>query len=332
MNLPSPRKFSRREFVRSSAGTLACLGTLLESPSLFAQASGERPARAAGVTVLNPRDRVPVGLIIDDSTCLVNLNRFAMPQFDATFAGANPSYHQGWRDWPVEIPDSFVRRFGEWSREHGVKGKYSIVPFPACVGRVDRLLPGWTRRELEESLELVRTLMLPNWDIHPEMVTHTRVIDTKTGHPYPDHSPKFMENWDWTTGRSADEIADYLAYALRILKNVGLPCEGITTPGGFGNKALPQLAQAALQSVREVFSAQVPHYFRHLDDRGEKSVAPRVELAGGLDSNRPALRGQHYRLHGRLDRRLELLATGRRGHVHHGRWATWTHGGGDRAR
>jgi hypothetical protein len=129
--------------------------------------------------------------------------------------------------------------------------------------------------------------MTPNWDIHPEMVTHTRVIDTKTGHPYTDHSLKFMENWEWTTGRSADELADYLAYALRILKNVGLSCEGITTPGGFGNKALPQLAQATLQSVRDVFGAEIPHYFRHLYDKGEASVAPRVEYASGLDSDDP---------------------------------------------
>jgi hypothetical protein len=129
--------------------------------------------------------------------------------------------------------------------------------------------------------------MVPNWDIHPEMVTHTHVIDTKTGHPYPDRSLKFMENWDWTTGRSAGEIADYMAYALRILKNVGLPCEGITTPGGFGNRVLPELAEATLQSVRDVFGAEIPHYFRHLYDKGEESVAPRVEYASGLDSDDP---------------------------------------------
>ncbi|MEX2015027.1 MAG: hypothetical protein WD873_00225, partial [Candidatus Hydrogenedentales bacterium] len=254
----------------------------METPSLLAQTAGERPKRAEGITVLNPRNRVPVGLIIDDSTCLVNLNRFAMPQFDAAFGGANQTYQRNWREWPVEIPDAFVRKFGEWCAEHGVKGKYSIVPYPGCVGRLDRGLPGWTQHELRESIELVRSVMLPNWDIHPEMVTHTRVIDTKTGHPYPDHSLKFMENWEWTTGRSADEIAGYLAYALQILKNIGLPCEGVTTPGGFGNRALPQLAQAALQSVRDVFGAEIPHYFRHLYDRGEQSVAPRVEYASGL--------------------------------------------------
>jgi hypothetical protein len=119
------------------------------------------------------------------------------------------------------------------------------------------------------------------------MCTHTRVIDTQTGHPYPELSLKYMENWDWTTGRSADEIATYMAYALRILKNTGLPCEGITTPGGFGNRALPELAQATLQSVRDVFGAEIPHYFRHLYDEGVESVAPRVEYGSGLDGPDP---------------------------------------------
>ena len=274
---------SRRRFLRD-AGLGAALAW---SSRVGAQVAGDRPAPAHGVTVLNPRTRVPVALIIDDSTCLVNLNRFAMPQFNTAFGGTNKAYLRNWRDWPVEIPDAFVRRFGEWCAEHGVKGKYSIVPYPACVGRLDRELPGWTRRELEDSIALVRTLLLPHWDIHPEMVTHTRVIDIRTGHPYPDHSLQFMENWEWTTGRSVDEIASYMRYALEILKNIGLPCDGITTPGGFGNRALPELAQATAESVRDVFRAEIPHYFRHVFDRGETSVAPRVEYAADLDSADP---------------------------------------------
>lgn len=278
---------NRRHFLHRTALGVAGAALASSIPSLRAQVAGDRPPRADGITVLNPGTRVPVGLTIDDSTCLVNLNRFAIPQFDVAFAGANKSFQRNWREWPSEIPDAFVRKFGEWCAARGVKGKYSIVPYPACVGRLDCMLPGWTQRELNDSLELVRTLMAPNWDIHPEMCTHTRVIDTKTGHPYPDHSLKFMENWDWTTGRSVDEIAEYMAYALRILKNVGLPCEGITTPGGFGNRVLPQLAQATLQSVRDVFGAEIPHYFRHLYDQGDASVAPRVEYAGGLDGADP---------------------------------------------
>ncbi len=271
--------FSRRSFLQSVAGAGLA--------SALAQSPGERPRRTGALTVLNPRQRVPLSYIIDDSTCLVNLNRFAMPQFDAAFQGSNKTYHRDWRDWPVEIPDRFVRRFGEWCADQGVRGKYSIVPYPACVGRLDRELPGWTPREVQDSLKVVREVMLPNWDIHPEMITHTRVIDLKTGHPVAERSLKFMENWDWTTGRSADEIAAYMAYALRILREVGLPVTGITTPGGFGNRALPQLAEATFQSLRDVFQAEIPHYFRHAFDRGAESVAPRVENVSGLDGPDP---------------------------------------------
>jgi hypothetical protein len=275
----------RREFLKKN--TLA--GATLVSTTLAAlsQSAGERPTGIADVHVLNPRARVPVSFIIDDSTCLVNLNKFAIPQFAAAWGEDSAYQKYDWRAWPDEIPDDFVRTFGDWCGENGVKGKYSIVPYPACVGRLDRELPGWSAKELAASLDLVRTRLLSNWDIHPEMVTHTRIIDITTGHPFPERNLKFMENWEWTTGRSAEEIADYLRYALNILKNVGLPCEGITTPGGFGNRALPQLAMATLQSVRDVFGAEIPHYFRHLYSQGTESVAPRVEYASGLDSENP---------------------------------------------
>ena len=49
--------------------------------------------------------------------------------------------------------------------------------------------------------------MVPNWDIHPEMITHTRVIDLKTGHPYPEYSPRYMENWDWSVEVQAANAA-----------------------------------------------------------------------------------------------------------------------------
>ena len=275
--------FSRRRFLKSAAVGLAGAGlALLESP-LAAQLKGDRPEPADGIKVLNPQNRVPVSLIIDDSTCLVNLAHFGIPHFHEVFPDRYP---QDWRKLPREIPDAFVREFGEWCRTHGVKGKYSIVPYPACVGWMDRDLPGWSKKELDESLKLVRDFMTQDWDIHPEMVSHTWVIDTKTGRPYPERTARFMENWGWTDGKSVDELADYLSYALRILKNVGLPCEGITTPGGFGNRVLPELAQATLQACRDVYQAEVPHYFRHLFT-DKQSVAPRVEYASGLNGADP---------------------------------------------
>ncbi len=274
---------TRRRLLGS--GIVAALGggAALRSVRATAQERGDRPERAADVEVLNPCGRVPLSLIIDDSTCLVNLAHFGIPHFAEAFPN---NYKQDWRKLPREIPDSFVRKFGQWCHEHGVKGKYSIVPYPACVGWLDRDLPGWSKKELDESLALVRTLMTPDWDIHPEMISHTWVIDTRTGRPFPERTDRFMENFRWTDGKSVDQLADYLSYALRILKNVGLPCEGITTPGGFGNRVLPELAQATLQACRDIYNAEIPHYFRHLftDDQ---SVAPRVEYASGLGGPDP---------------------------------------------
>ena len=280
---PQEHALTRRRLLQTAAITAASAQMGITGTVARAQEKGERPARPARVDVLNPCGRVPVSFIIDDSTCLVNLAHFGIPHFAEAFPN---NYKQDWRKLPREIPDAFVRKFGQWCREHGVKGKYSIVPYPACVGWLDRDLPGWSRKELQESIKLVREFMMPDWDIHPEMVTHTWVINTKTGRPYPERTEYFMENWRWTDGKSVDELADYMSYALRILKNVGLECEGITTPGGFGNRVLPELSQATLESCRDVFKAEIPHYFRHLftDDR---SVAPRVEYASGLGGPDP---------------------------------------------
>lgn len=281
--MSNKNKISRRDFVKIAALTATGAKSILDAVPVAAQQKGDRPQQDADVVVLNPQNRVPVSLIIDDSTCLVNMAHFGIPQFAEVFPN---SYKQDWKKLPREIPDAFVRKFGQWCREHNVKGKYSIVPYPALVGWLDRDLPGWSKKELEDSIELVREFMMPDWDIHPEMVSHTWVIDTKTGRPYPERSERFMENWGWSTGRSVDELADYMSYALQILKNVGLQCEGITTPGGFGNGALPELSQATGRSCRDVFKAEIPHYFRHAytDDR---SVAPRVEYASGLHGPDP---------------------------------------------
>ncbi|MGE3820318.1 MAG: hypothetical protein AB7I30_12940, partial [Isosphaeraceae bacterium] len=277
-----PRDLTRRDLLRGGAASVLAAGLPLWNGAR-SQEPGQRPNRPSGVEVLNPRGKVPVSFIIDDSTCLVNLAHFAIPQFAEVFPD---NYKQDWKTLPREIPDAFVRKFGEWCHDRGIKGKYSVVPYPACVGWLDRELPGWSLPELKASLDLVRDVMVPDWDIHPEMVSHTRVVDTKTGRAYPEYSERYMENWRWTDGKSVDQLADYLAYALRILKNVGLPCEGVTTPGGFGNRVLPELSQATLESVRDVYGSEIPHYFRHLytDDR---SVAPRVEYASGLDGPDP---------------------------------------------
>ncbi len=268
--------YNRRSFIKSTV----VAGTALA----FTPSTADFSVKSGYIEVLNPRNRVPVSLIIDDSTCLVNMAHYGIPQFAEVFPD---NYRQNWRKLPREIPDSFVREFGEWTAENGVKGKYSVVPYPACTGWVSHFIPGWTKRELEESLNLIREVIVPNWDIHPEMVSHTRVIDIKTGKPYPYATPQYMENWEWSQDKSADELAAYQAYALRILKDAGLQCEGLTTPGGYASRNKDNLAIGTLEAVRDVYGAEIPHYFRDLYTEKGESVAPQVKFASGLNTDDP---------------------------------------------
>src|SRR4051794_15621760 len=128
-----PLILPRRQFLAASSAAAA--GLLAREAEALFQLPGERPpAPPMGVEVVSPLGRRPVSLIIDDSTCLVNLSYFAIPQFAQVFPDR---YRQPWKTLPREIPDAFVLKFMDWCKEHGVKGKYSIVPYPACVGWID---------------------------------------------------------------------------------------------------------------------------------------------------------------------------------------------------
>ncbi len=276
---------SRRDFLGTTfVSAVSATAAFTPATSLLGQ---KQPTvhQSTDISVLNPRMRVPLSFIIDDSTCLVNMGHFCMPQFAEAWPDRD-AYKRPWKSWPREIPDAFVREFGEWCLEHGVKGKYSVVPYPACVGWLDRELPGWSRRELQASLRLVRELMLPNWDIHPEMISHTRVLDLKTARPMAEISAATMENSYPQSKKSVDHLAAYLAYALRILKNCDLPCEGITTPGGFGGMVKNELSLAVQESVRDVYGAPLPHYFKYIAN-GEESTEPKMEHVRGLESDDP---------------------------------------------
>jgi len=271
----------RREFLQASS--VALIGSRISLPPLQEAPRGDRPKPPDGVKVLNPRARVPVSLLIDDSTCLVNLAHFCIPQFEPIMKDREK---KNWRSLPREIPDAFVRKFHGWCRDHGVKGKYSVIPYPAMVGWVDREIPGWTRKELGDSLALLRDFVSRDWDLTPEMVTHTHVIDPKTGRALEPFDESTMENWGWSQKRSADELAEYIAYALRPLKNAGLDITGVTSPGGFGGKNLTNYSKAVFEACRDVNKTEIPFYLKKIV-HDDKSPAPEVLLASGLETDDP---------------------------------------------
>lgn len=207
-------------------------------------------------------DRVPLSLIIDDATLLVNLNYFFIRDRNLA-TGAD----RRWEDVPVAHPEAFTRTFAEWCLEQGVCGKFSVVPCPAGLGCIDRGLPLFSRAQQESWLAMAREVIRPAFDITPEMLSHTFVLDLETFQPLPS---RIWEQYEWETlpAGEAERVRDYIAAACRILANVGLPPEGVTSPGGFGGRTLALYARVAGEALREVTGNATPYFFKRVEARG----------------------------------------------------------------
>jgi hypothetical protein len=58
-----------------------------------------------------------------------------------------------------------------------------------------------------------------------------------------------------------DQLTDYIATAMQLLKNVGIPCEGVTSPGAFGNRKERDYARSVLEASMRINNNPRPFYF-----------------------------------------------------------------------
>ena len=204
-------------------------------------------------------DRVPLSLIIDDSTVLVNANYFWIRDRNKV-DGEN----RRWEDVPVVHPESFTREFAEWCLDNGIRGKFSVIPCPAALGRIDEGLPMFSREQQDSWLDMCREVIVPAFDITPEMITHSWVVDPKTCKPL---ASGIWEQYEWATLPEDEEafVIEYIATACRILENVGLTPQGVTSPGGFGARTLAFYAKVVGTAVRQVTGNATPYFFQRGD-------------------------------------------------------------------
>ncbi|NPV48655.1 MAG: hypothetical protein HPY69_17070 [Armatimonadetes bacterium] len=57
--------------------------------------------------------------------------------------------NRGREDVPVVHPESFTREHAQFCLETGVRGKFSVVPCPDALGRMDEGLPPFGRQRQE---------------------------------------------------------------------------------------------------------------------------------------------------------------------------------------
>lgn len=216
-----------------------------------------------GCSVCNPLLRTPLSLIIDDSCPVINLAYYWMKQrldWKAKHQpGVPPERWEGdpnrLETLPRTIPAEFARRWGEWCAAEGIRGKFSFIPYPAGAGRIDQGMPGFPRDEFDAWLDVAGDVLAPNFDLTPEMLTHTHVVDLDTW--------ELIDEWEqveWVDP-PVEPLTDYIAAAMRLLKDAGVPCDGVTSPGAFGKRKEDAYAKATLEAARSVLGNSRPFYF-----------------------------------------------------------------------
>lgn len=185
------------------------------------------------IHVEKPRLGLPVSLIIDDSVpCLNALYYFRLQ--------VNREEYEGHERL---IPLDFLKQFADVCQKWGIRGKFTVLPYPAGLGTI---LDGWEgcdQGELAAWLELTRLAITPQFDITPEILTHTLALDLKTHHLIPEAEHL------WMAKRTQTELAEYMSTAVDLLRQAGFAPTGITQPCFFKGDR-PAYDRAVLEAIR----------------------------------------------------------------------------------
>ena len=212
-----------------------------------------RPVSALDARFDWPQLRLPIFFIVDDPAPCLNL----------------AFYEQYFEDHVRDVPNSFTEQWADVIEEFGVRGKFSVLPIPAGIGRIDRPLPDVPPQDQEGFLRLIRERVEPRMDICIEFLTHYHAWDIQRERPV-DYTEKKM-----APHTSRAHLTEYFAHGLEILRNVGLSPNGATSPGASCREIEWTYQGAIRDAVRDVCGLPLAWYFLHVDDRSPV-VLPRV--------------------------------------------------------
>ena len=194
-------------------------------------------------------NRIPVSLIVDDGGP-VNMFFFHDPG----------NLHE------LLVPPAFAAEFAAVCSRCGIKGKFSVVPMPAGLGRIDSKICGVPSRNVREYIRIIKNRIEPVFSVTPEILTHYRAYDMKSG--------GFMHVFEDVlfSRLTAEEVAEYTGLALTILIRAGLTPSGITSPWVCGLDNEKNYAAGIGMAFKKVMGIDRCFYFLHCGDEVNKPV------------------------------------------------------------
>jgi len=188
---------------------------------------------------------LPISLIIDDAGP-VNTFHFHAP-------GGNH---------PLLVPPAFALQFGRICQRCGVRGKFSVVPVPGGLGRLDRMeqVAGVPAENIETFVNYVKDYIRPNFSITSEILTHHLAWDPET-----QRNMHLCEDAYFST-ISAEDAARYISLSLEILDNLELDPEGVTSPWMTGLDNEENYAKGIGMAFKRTLGKERCFYFLHSRD------------------------------------------------------------------
>ena len=198
---------------------------------------------------------LPICLMIDDPAPLINVYWWHVAERQKSDA---PTESSG-EPVPRDVPLDFMREFADVVAAWNLRGKFTVLPFPAGLGKITDGWPGCDRRALTEWVAIARERLMGQMDITPEILTHAAALDLETG-------ALLSENErDWSIHQMETTLTPYIAHALRILKDAGLEATGVTSPWNFGQAVEEDYQRAIRTAIRQVSGRGQSWYFLDMD-------------------------------------------------------------------
>ena len=142
--------------------------------------------------------KIPVSLIVDDPAPIISVYYDHVGRRTTAYgAPIIPTF-----------PNDFLDQFCDIVEKHGIKGKFTVIPMPGNKGDIVNGLEGVNREDLDEWLNTVKTRLLPNFTVGPEMLTHHKAVDLATGGAFE------MNEQQWAAMQDRTALTPYIAKAL----------------------------------------------------------------------------------------------------------------------
>jgi len=191
--------------------------------------------------------KLPISLIIDDG-CVIN-----------TFF-----YHDLAIRHEHLIPPAMAMLFGKVCEKYGVRGKFSVVPVPCCLGRLDEpdKINQVPAENVRAFVEYTKKYIAPRFSITPELLTHFLAWNNERRKGLHYCEDTFIARC------TADEIADYLSLGLQILDNIGLTPSGVSSPWSTGIDNEENYSRGVGMAFKRTFNAERTFYRLHSCEPG----------------------------------------------------------------